>query len=138
MTKNNREDIIGESYSTFSYDEKKSYLKISFERIAFIFFIFFIVALIFSTKIIFLGLNKKIEIKKIVKKENFRSTILDRDGNIIAKSISITNIGINPNLVIDKEKLLISLKIIFPSKNFEKQMAGEKFFYIKKKYLREN
>ena len=35
---------------TFLFKENKSYLKISFERIAFIFFIFFILAIIFSSK----------------------------------------------------------------------------------------
>ncbi len=36
---------------SFSFTENKSYLKISFERIAFIFFIFFILAIIFSFKV---------------------------------------------------------------------------------------
>ena len=133
MINDSKENIINENNLGFSYDENKSYLKISFERIAFIFFIFFIIALIFSAKVIFLSLSKKTEIKSIVKKENFRSTILDRDGNIIAKSISITNVGINPNLVINKEKLLISLKMIFPNSNYESQINGKKFFYVKKK-----
>ena len=133
MSKYNSDNIANESSSFFSYDEKKSYLKISFERIAFIFFIFFIIALTFSTKVILLSLNKKTEIKQIVKKENFRSSILDRNGNILAKSVSIINVGINPNLVIDKEKLLISLKLLFPLKNFTQQINGEKFFYVKKK-----
>ena len=34
----------------FSFKSNKSYLNISFERIAFIFFIFFILAIIFSSK----------------------------------------------------------------------------------------
>ncbi len=117
----------------FKFDENRSDLKISFERIAFIFFIFFVFAFIFSSKVILLGFKKNPEIKKILKKENFRSTILDRDGNILAKTIPIINLGINPNLVIDKEKLLLNLKIIFPDKNFRKQIFGNKFFYVKKK-----
>ena len=118
---------------TFSFKENKSYLKISFERIAFIFFVFFILAVIFSTKVILLSFKKIPEIQKVTKKENFRSSILDKDGNILAKSVPIINLGINPNLVINKEKLLISLKLIFPNKNFRKEMYGKKFFYIKKK-----
>ena len=117
----------------FSYDENKSYLKISFERIAFIFFIFFVIAIIFSSKVVLLSLQTKPEIKKVYKKKNFRSSIIDKDGNILAKSVPITNIGINPNLVIDKEKLLISLKILFPEKNFKKKIYGKNFFYVKKK-----
>ena len=117
----------------FSYDENKSYLKISFERIAFIFFIFFVIAIIFSSKVVLLSLQTKPEIKKVYKKKNFRSSIIDKDGNILAKSVPITNIGINPNLVIDKEKLLISLKMLFPEKNFKKKIYGKNFFYVKKK-----
>ncbi len=89
---------------TFSFKENKSYLKISFERIAFIFFVFFILAVIFSTKVILLSFKKIPEIQKVTKKENFRSSILDKDGNILAKSVPIINLGINPNLVINKEK----------------------------------
>ena len=118
---------------SFSFKENKSYLKISFERIAFIFFVFFILAIIFSSKVILLSIKKIPEIQKVTKKENFRSSILDKDGNILAKSVPIINLGINPNLVINKEKLLISLKLIFPNKNFEKEMYGKKFFYVKKK-----
>ena len=118
---------------SFSYKENKSYLKISFERIAFIFFVFFILAIIFSSKVILLSIKKIPEIQKIVKKDNFRSSILDNEGNILAKSVPVVNIGINPNLVINKEKLLISLKLIFPDKSFDEEIYGKKFFYVKKK-----
>ena len=119
--------------SEFSYDENKSNLKVSFERIAFIFFVFFIIAIIFSSKVILLSLQGKQQVKKVFKKENFRSSIIDKDGNILAKSVPIVNIGINPNLVINKEKLLISLKMLFPKKDFKKKMYGKSFFYVKKK-----
>ena len=118
---------------SFSYKENKSNLKISFERIAFIFFVFFILAIIFSSKVLLLSIKKIPEIKKIGKKDNFRSSILDNEGNILAKSVPVVNIGINPNLVINKEKLLISLKLIFPDKSFDKEIYGKKFFYVKKK-----
>tara|TARA_Y100000590_G_scaffold351200_1_gene403374 strand:+ start:1243 stop:2898 length:1656 start_codon:yes stop_codon:yes gene_type:complete len=130
--KNNK--IIPEEYnSEFSFAENKSGLNISFERIAFIFFVFFIIAIIFSLKVIFLSQKNKNEVKKLYKKDNFRSSILDKDGNILAKTVPIKNIGINPNLVINKEKLLISLKMIFPKKNFKEKIYGDKFFYVKKK-----
>ena len=63
-------------------------------------------SIVFSSKAIFLSIEKNPEIQKIEKKENFRSSILDKDGNILAKSVPIINLGINPNLVINKEKLL--------------------------------
>ena len=43
----------------FSFKKNKSNLTISFERVAFIFFVFFIISLVFSSKTIFLGLQKK-------------------------------------------------------------------------------
>ena len=119
--------------SEFKFVEKKSNLKISFERIAFIFFIFFIISLLFSAKILFLSYNDLPEQKIINKKENFRSSIIDREGDILAKSVRITNLGIDPKLVVDKKKLLLSLKLLFPHKNFKDQINGKKFFYVKKK-----
>jgi len=134
MSESNQNSQNSDKYNqSFSFKENKSYLKISFERIAFIFFVFFILAVIFSSKVILLSIKKIPEIQKVSKKENFRSSILDKDGNILAKSVPIINLGINPNLVINKEKLLISLKLIFPNKNFEKEIYGKKFFYVKKK-----
>ena len=132
-----KKDLL-ENYNTeFSYNENKSNLKISFERITFIFFVFFIIAIVFSSKVILLSLDEKVTISKILKKDNFRSSIIDKDGNILAKTVPVINIGINPNLVIDKEKLLITLKLFFPKKNFKKQMYGNKFFYIQKKISQE-
>ena len=119
--------------SEFKFVEKKSNLKISFERIAFIFFIFFIISLLFSAKILFLSYNDLPEQKIIKKKENFRSSIIDREGDILAKSVRITNLGIDPKLVVDKKKLLLSLKLLFPNKDFKDQINGKKFFYVKKK-----
>ena len=124
----------------FSYKENKSNLFISFNRAAFIFFIFIIIAFIFSSKIIYLGAQQKNITIKNISKSDFRSSILDRDGNILAKSVITTNIGINPNLVIDKKKLLINLRLIFPEKNFieiKKNLDGKKFFYLEKKISQE-
>ena len=60
MKNRNKTDLLVEEYdSHFSYQTKKNNLNISFNRIAFIFFVFVIVSLIFSTKAIFLGSLKK-------------------------------------------------------------------------------
>ena len=122
----------------FRFEKNISNLKISFERISFIFFIFFIITAIFVSKTIYLGFKKTNQIQTIKEKEKFRASIMDRDGNIIAKTVRVTNLGINPSQVIDKEKLLISLRLIFPEKNFDKEIYGNKFFYVKKKYLQKN
>ena len=117
----------------FKFEENRSNLKISFERISFIFFIFFIITIIFTSKTIYLGFKKTNQTQTLKEKEKYRASIMDRNGNIIAKTVRVTNLGINPNQLINKEKLLISLKLIFPDKNFEKEINGKKFFYVKKK-----
>ncbi len=117
----------------FKFEANRSNLKISFERISFIFFIFFIITIIFTSKTIYLGFKKTNQTQAVKEKEKYRASIMDRNGNIIAKTVRVTNLGINPNQLINKEKLLISLKLIFPDKNFEKEINGKKFFYVKKK-----
>ncbi len=117
----------------FNFEVNRTNLKISFERISFIFFIFFIITIIFSSKTIYLGFKKTNQTQTVKEKEKYRASIMDRNGNIIAKTVRVTNLGINPNQLINKEKLLISLKLIFPGKNFEKEINGKKFFYVKKK-----
>ena len=138
MKKVNETDLLIEEYdSKFSY-QKKSNLNISFNRIAFIFFVFVILSIIFSTKALFLGSLER-KIKKNIIESEFRSSIVDRKGNLIAKSIITYNAGIDPKLVIDKDKLLLNLKLIFPNKKKiefkknKKNLNGEKFFYIQKK-----
>ena len=137
-------DLLIEDYNNqFSYQKKKNNLNISFNRVAFIFFIFVVISLIFSTKAIYLGSLKKIISNKNLAESEFRSSILDRNGNIIAKTIITSNVGINPNFAIDKKKLLINLKLIFPEKTssefneIKKNLNDKKFFYIKKKIIQD-
>ena len=117
----------------FKFEANRSNLKISFERISFIFFIFFIITIIFTSKTIYLGFKKTNQTQTLKEKEKYRASIMDRNGNIIAKTVRVTNLGINPNNLINKDKLLISLRLIFPDKKFEKEINGNKFFYVKKK-----
>ena len=121
------------------YDKNK--LNISFNRVAFIFFIFTIVLLIFSLKAFYLT-GKKLPNNNIIGSNNeIRSSILDRNNNILATTILTRNIGINPNLAIDKKKLLLNLKILFPDKNYErikKKLDGNKFFYFAEELDPEN
>ena len=117
MKNKNKTDLLIEEYDNhFSYKSRKSNLNISFNRIAFIFFVFVIVSLIFSAKAIFLSSLKKNITNKNYSESEYRSSIIDRNGNIIAKTIIASNVGVNPNLVINKKKLLLNLKLIFPEK----------------------
>jgi cell division protein FtsI (penicillin-binding protein 3) len=144
MNKKNNENIILEEYENeFSYKKSKSNLNIEFNRIAFIFFIFLTVSIIYIIQLLHLGslkLNTE-EIKNIINKKNYRADIIDRNGNYLAKSVSSIDIGINPVEVIDKKKLLINLKLIFPNKNYyeiKKKLYKNKFFYFEKKISVEN
>ena len=134
MEKKNETNLILEDYETHFYYQKSN-LNISFNRIAFIFFIFLTISIIFSSKALYLGSLKKKENNIQVAKPDYRASLIDRDGNILAKTVITTNVGINPNLVINKDKLLINLKLIFPNKDFKKikkKLNGKKFFYFKK------
>ena len=79
-----------------------------------------IICFIYSIKVFYLSsLSSKIKIEKLIPlKKNYRADILDNNGNFLVKTLSTTDIGINPNLIIDKKKFLINLRIIFPDKNF--------------------
>ena len=137
MNNDNHERLVLENYENeFFYKKKKTNLNITFNRIAFIFFIFFIICIIFSLKVFYLGsLNSKIKIEKFLPiKKNYRVDILDNNGNFIAKAVNTQRVGINPNLVINKKKLLITLQAIFPNKDFKEFKKKIK----KKKYFRLN
>ena len=83
------------------YDKNK--LNISFNRVAFIFFTFVIVLFIFSIKAFYLTAKKLPENSIVNSKKEIRSNILDRNNKILAKTIITRNVGINPNLVINKK-----------------------------------
>jgi len=129
----------------FAFNKSKSNLNIEFNRISFIFFIFFLISLIFSIHLLHLGSRKADTIdngqNNIFTKKLYRADILDRNQRYIVKTVSSINIGINPVQVIDKKKLLINLKFIFPNKNFieiEKKLNKKKFFWLEKKISEEN
>ena len=136
MNKFENEKLVLENYENeFSYKKDKSKLNITFNRIAFIFFVFLIISIIYSIKVIYLGsLNlKQAPLKSEKLKTNYRADIIDRNGNFVVKTINTVDIGINPKLVIDKKKLLINLRLIFPNKDFnkiKKKLNGKSFFYL--------
>ena len=60
MSEKDIENITLESYENeFSFKENRSNLNISFNRIAFIFFVFLIICIIFSSKAIYFGTIQK-------------------------------------------------------------------------------
>ena len=139
----NKERLTIEDYENeFFFKKKNKSLNVSFNRIAFIFFAFLFVCLIYSIKVIYLGsLESEFNIeKKNFLKKNYRADIIDRNGDFLVKTVNTVNIGINPKLIIDKQKLLINLQIIFPDKDFkkiDKKISKKKFFYLEKKVSQE-
>ena len=138
MTDNNSKITLEEYKNEFSYRKSKTNLNIQFNRIAFIFFVFLIISIIFSIQLLHLGASKEINknIKVRTNNKNYRADIIDRNGSYLVKTVSSIDIGINPVEIIDKKKLLINLKLIFPNKNYfeiKKKLNKKKFFYLEKK-----
>ena len=138
MNKDKSEIFVLEDYeSEFSYKKNKSNLNITFNRIAFIYFVFFMISIIYSIKVFYLSsLNSKIKIEKFLPiKKNYRADILDNNGDFIAKAVNTQIAGIDPNLIIDEKKLLINLQILFPDEDFEnvkERIKKKKYFRFKK------
>ena len=66
---------------------------------------------------------------------------MDTNGNYLAKTVNSIDIGLKTSDVINQKKLLLSLNLIFPNKDFdeiEKKMEQKKFFYLEKKVSEEN
>ena len=139
MNKKNDENIILENYeSEFLYKKNKSNLNIDFNRIAFVFFAFLIISIIYSIQLLHLGSLKSNfnEKKVLINIKDYRADIIDRNGNYLVKTVSSIDIGINPIEVIDEKKLLINLKLIFPKKNYQaikNKLKKKNFFILKKK-----
>ena len=138
--------IIIEDYkNNFDYKKNDTNLNIEFNRVAFIFFFFFIIYLIYTIHLIHLGSRKSnVEMKDILptfSNKLYRADIIDIDGNYLAKTVKSIDIGIKTSDIIDKKKLLLSLNIIFPNKDFKKinkQLDTKKFFWLEKKVSEEN
>ena len=124
--------------SEFLFPEKLNKKNISFNRVAFVFFFFVTISLIFSVKIFYYGSisAENLAKKKILKKNHVRADIIDSEGNFLAKTVLTNNVGINPKSVNNKKKILIKLKLLFPEldvENFNSKFEKKNFFYIKKK-----
>ena len=145
MVKLNSKIIIEDYKNNFDYKKNDTNLNIQFNRVAFIFFFFFIIYLIYTIHLIHLGSRKSnSEIKSVLPtfvNKLYRADIIDIDGNYLAKTVKSIDIGIKTSDVIDKKKLLLSLNIIFPNKDFnkiKKQLDAKKFFWLEKKVSEEN
>lgn len=145
MVENKSKFTIEDYQSDFTFKKKENSLNIQFNRIAFIFFVFFIIYLIYAMHLIHLGSrnNKTENVNNLslLKNPLYRADIIDVNGNYLAKTVKSIDIGLKTSDIIDKKKLILSLKIIFPNKKFneiEKKIENKKFFYLEKKVSEEN
>ena len=115
-----------EDYETSTYEyieqSKSSVVRLSLNRVSFVFFIFLVIAVVFGSKIIYLAL---------IKKENYfinqslpsiflkRQDILDRNNNLLARNVKLYSAAIRPQLITNEVKLLINLRLIFPKMNMD-------------------
>jgi cell division protein FtsI (penicillin-binding protein 3) len=144
--KQSKSKIIIEDYkNNFTYKKSETNLNIQFNRVAFIFFIFFVIYLIYTIHLIHLGSRAskldKIENIPVAIEKLYRADITDINGKYLAKTVKSIDIGIKTSDVIDQKKLLLSLKIIFPNKDFSKienKLNKKKYFYLEKKISDEN
>ncbi len=145
MKKNNLTVISENQKSEFFYEKRKSNLNITFNRVSFIFFIFFIISTIFSIHLIHLGSRNDTKIVKSNLSSStqklYRADVVDRNGNYLVKTVNSIDIGISTKKIINKEKLILNLKYIFPNKDYdlvEEKMKKKNFFYFEKKISQEN
>ena len=145
MKKNNLTITSENQKNDFFYEKRKSNLNITFNRVSFIFFIFFIISTLFSIHLIHLGSRND---TKIIKsnlhnstQKLYRADVVDRNGNYLVKTVNSIDIGISTKKIINKEKLILNLKYIFPNKDYdlvEEKMEKKNFFYFEKKISQEN
>ncbi len=144
MNKSKSNLTIEDNENDFIYQKKKTGLNIQFNRVAFIFFIFFLIFTIYSIHLIKLGTRYSKEEKTnttFINEKLYRADIVDTNGNYLAKTVNSIDIGLKTSDVINQKKLLLSLNLIFPNKDFdkiEKKMEQKKFFYLEKKVSEEN
>ena len=144
MKENNSNIFLEDQKNDFLFEKSKSNLNISFNRVSFIFFIFFIISIIYSIHLIHLGSRvDNNNFNKVQKTSNklYRADIIDRNGGYLVKTVSSIDIGISTKQVINKKKLILNLKYIFPNKDYDlinSNLDRKKFFYFEKKISDEN
>ena len=140
-TQKNKKSFYYDDYSHENNIKTKNNnsIEISKSRMAFTFFVILSIAAILGIKILSLSFFEKESFSNIYNKKNFlpnRIDIVDRNGEILARSVNAWAAGISPKLIKDEKKLLINLKIIFPNlnlKKLEEKIAKGKFFYISRR-----
>ena len=119
--------------------KNKNHKLISDDRIYILFFSFVSLILVFSLKITLISIQKTDFSKTKNSSTHFvsaRRDIVDRNGELLARNIQTYHAGIRSNLVKDKKKFLVKVKLAFPELNNKVLISNlnkKKYFYLKKR-----
>ena len=135
----NQKSFYFNEYNQNIFNEKKNNnLNINQDRVYVLFFIFFCLIFIFAIKIFFVSL-KTYDTENYLKSYNhfkpLRNDIVDRNGDYIARNIPVYHVAIKPNLIKDKKKFIIKLKLLDTTldyKKIENKLKKNSYFYLKK------
>ncbi len=136
----NQQSFFFEDYlSTNQKFKKEKNFLINDDRIYLLFFSFFSLIFIFSLKIIFLSFQNPTYNENKNYRYNYnpiRNDIVDRNGVLLSRNIIAYHAAINPNLIKDKKKFIVKIKLTLPeinSENLTKNLYKKKYFYLKKR-----
>ena len=140
----NQKSFYFQDYLETSLKQKNlSKSLISEDRIYMLFFFFLCLIIIFSIKITLVSIQKPLFSNNSNNISNFlslRRDIVDRNGELISRNIKAYHAAIKPNLIKNKEKFLINIKLNFPEislKKLKKDLNQDKYFYLKKRLTEE-
>ena len=136
----NQQSFLFEDYISTKqrFIREKNFI-INEDRIYILFFSFFSLILIFSLKIIFISFQNSSYNESSNFKTNFkpiRNDIIDRNGVLLSRNIIAYHAAIKPNLIKDKKKFLVKIKLALPeieTKILKKNLSQKKYFYLKKR-----
>ncbi len=139
LNKNQQSFYFEDYLSTNKKLKKEKEFIINEDRVYLLFFCFFSLILIFSLKIIFVSLQHTNNNENLVYKHKsnyLRNDIVDRNGILLSRNITAYHAAIKPNLVNDKKKFLVKIKLAIPeinTENLNKNLQNKKYFYLKKR-----
>ena len=140
----NQNSFYFEDYDHHSKNESaKNKVNISEDRVYLLFFVFFCLIFIFAIKIFLTSLKDPFLRQAVQSYSIFkplRNDIVDRNGEPIARNIKVYHAAIRPNLIKDKKRFILKLKLFYPKLDVQiinKNLKKNKYFYLKKNITEE-
>ncbi len=141
--KKTKKSFYFEEYKQISENNFQKKFNINTDRIYLLFFIFLSLIFIFAIKIIAISLQDPIGKYSSQDYSDFkllRNDITDRNGVLIARNIKVYHAAIRPELIKDKKKFILKLKLLYPEVDasiIKKSLDKNKYFYLKKNITEE-